>query len=190
MLDNDFILFVGLTGELRSNSMLYMCHAHVFDHMLIRRMLSFPVTWWYMCFAGIMFIGHTMPVKRICRHVTGSGSMACIIVIRNESMSYINTKSEMIGMLQVVNPLWNCCGLVLFISHLLFLRCRENALGNGFYAPNFKDVKGAYWLGPVRLFVRLSVRPSVVHYALCWLYHYRAAWATNLKFYLQHEYKK
>lgn len=111
-------------------------------------------------------------------------------VIRNESMSYINTKSEMIGMLQVVNPLWNCCGLVLFISHLLFLRCRENALGNGFYAPNFKDVKGAYWLGPVRLFVRLSVRPSVVHYALCWLYHYRAAWATNLKFYLQHEYKK
>ena len=41
-----------------------------------------------------------------------------------------------------------------------------------FYAPNFEEVEGAYWFGPVRLTVcpsvRLSVRPSV-RYALCWL---------------------
>ena len=48
------------------------------------------------------------------------------------------------------------------------------------YAPNFEEVEGAYWFGPVRLSVcpsvrltvcpsvRLSVRPSV-RYALCWL---------------------
>ena len=26
-----------------------------------------------------------------------------------------------------------------------------------FYAPNFEEVEGAYWFGPVRLSVRLSV---------------------------------
>ena len=27
-----------------------------------------------------------------------------------------------------------------------------------FYAPNFKEVEGAFWFGPVRSSVRLSVR--------------------------------
>ena len=31
----------------------------------------------------------------------------------------------------------------------------------GFYAPNFEEVEGAYWFGPVRPSVRLSVSPSV-----------------------------
>ena len=30
-----------------------------------------------------------------------------------------------------------------------------------FYAPNFEEVEGAYWFGPVRLTVCPSVRPSV-----------------------------
>ena len=30
-----------------------------------------------------------------------------------------------------------------------------------FYAPNFEEVEGAYWFGPVRPSVRLSVSPSV-----------------------------
>ena len=30
-----------------------------------------------------------------------------------------------------------------------------------YYAPNFEEVEGAYWFGPVRPSVRLSVRPSV-----------------------------
>ena len=32
------------------------------------------------------------------------------------------------------------------------------------YAPNFEEVEGAYWFGPVRL----SIGPSV-RYAFCWL---------------------
>ena len=30
-----------------------------------------------------------------------------------------------------------------------------------FYAPNFGEVEGAYWFGPIRPSVHLSVRPSV-----------------------------
>ena len=30
-----------------------------------------------------------------------------------------------------------------------------------YYAPNFEEVEGAYWFGPVRPSVRLSVCPSV-----------------------------
>ena len=30
-----------------------------------------------------------------------------------------------------------------------------------FYAPNFEEVEGAYWFGPVRLSVCLSVTPLV-----------------------------
>ena len=31
----------------------------------------------------------------------------------------------------------------------------------GFYAPNFGEVDGAYWFGPVRPSIRQSVCPSV-----------------------------
>ena len=30
-----------------------------------------------------------------------------------------------------------------------------------YYAPNFEEVEGAYWFGPVHLSVRLSVTPVV-----------------------------
>ena len=50
------------------------------------------------------------------------------------------------------------CGILYVNTDLLV-----NVIGF-FYAPNFEEVEGAYWFGPVRL----SVRPSV-RYALCWL---------------------
>ena len=52
------------------------------------------------------------------------------------------------------------------------IKVELSTVKNVFYAPNFEEVEGAYWFGPVRLTVcpsdRLSVRPSV-RYALCWL---------------------
>ena len=50
---------------------------------------------------------------------------------------------------------------------------RERAVMSGlhrrssFYAPNFEEVEGAYWFGPVRLSVCPSVRLSVTPYVGC-----------------------
>ena len=52
-----------------------------------------------------------------------------------------------------------------------------------FYAPNFGEVEGAYWFGPVRPSVRLSVSR--------WqLRNSRTAYARILKLYLWHVHEK
>ena len=38
---------------------------------------------------------------------------------------------------------------------------RDRKAGNNIYAPNFEEVEGAYWFGPVRLSVRRSITPFV-----------------------------
>ena len=56
------------------------------------------------------------------------------------------------------------------------------------YAPNFGEVEGAYWFGPVRPSVRLSVRLSVRN---TWqLRNSRTAYARILKFYMWHVHEK
>ena len=56
--------------------------------------------------------------------------------------------------------------------------------GKFFYTPNFKEVEGAYWFGPVRPSVRLSVRNT-------WqLKNLRTAYARILKFYMWHVHEK
>ena len=53
-----------------------------------------------------------------------------------------------------------------------------------FYAPNFGEVEGAYWFGPVRPSVHLSVRST-------WqLRNSRTAYARIMKFYMWHEHEK
>ena len=62
-----------------------------------------------------------------------------------------------------------------------------------FYAPNFEEVEGAYWFGPVRPSVRLSVRPSVrlsVRNTFWKLRNSRTPSARILKFYIWHIHEK
>ena len=57
-----------------------------------------------------------------------------------------------------------------------------------FYAPNFGEVEGAYWFGPVRPSVRLSDRLSARN---TWqLRNSRTAYARILKFYMWHVHEK
>ena len=55
-----------------------------------------------------------------------------------------------------------------------------------YYAPNFEEVEGgAYWFGPVRPSIRLSVRNTF------WQLRYsRTAYARILKFYMRHVHEK
>ena len=54
-----------------------------------------------------------------------------------------------------------------------------------YYAPNFEEVDGAYWFGPVRPSVRLSVRNTF------WkLRNSRTPYARILKFYIWHIHEK
>ena len=64
-----------------------------------------------------------------------------------------------------------------------------------FYAPNFGEVEGAYWFGPVRPSVRpsvrLSVRPSVRLSVTRWqLRNSITAYARILKLYVWHVHEK
>ena len=54
-----------------------------------------------------------------------------------------------------------------------------------FYAPNFEKVEGAYWFGPVRPSVHLSVRNTFWQ-----LRNSRTPYARSLKFYIWHIHEK
>ena len=56
---------------------------------------------------------------------------------------------------------------------------------NCFYAPNFEEVEGAYWFGPVRPSVRLSVRNTFWQ-----LRNSRTPYARILKFNIWHIHEK
>ena len=59
----------------------------------------------------------------------------------------------------------------------------------GIYAPNFGEVEGAYWFGPVHPSVRLSVCPSVRN-ALWQIGNSRTAYARILKFHMWYVHEK
>ena len=74
-------------------------------------------------------------------------------------------------------------------------------LSGVFYAPNFEEVEGAYWFGPVRPSVRPSVCPSVrpsvcpsvrlsVRNTFWKLRNSRTPYARILKFYIWHIHEK
>ena len=85
------------------------------------------------------------------------------------------------------------CSRQNFVEVLFFLEkikldisCELSALIKFyFYAPNFEEVEGAYWFGPVRPPVRLSVRNTF------WkLRNSRTPYARILKFYIWHIHEK
>ena len=56
-----------------------------------------------------------------------------------------------------------------------------------YYAPNFGEVEGAYWFGPVRPSVCPSVRLSITHWQLR---NSRTAYARILTLYMWHVHEK
>ena len=72
-----------------------------------------------------------------------------------------------------------------FFFKLHFFFCTSSYVCLVFYAPNFEEVEGAYWFGPVRPSVRLSVRNTF------WkLRNSRTPYARILKFYIWHIHEK
>ena len=61
------------------------------------------------------------------------------------------------------------------------IQCKDS----NFYVPNFEEVEGAYWFGPVRPSVRLSVRNTFWQ-----LRNSGTAYARIFKFYMWHVHEK